>query len=478
MTLVAPSLGRRLVLASAACVAAIGSSGVSDAQVRTSAPPRVDPQEARDIAVEAYLYFYPLVMMGVTRAQTNAVPGAAPNSLSNSFFHIRAFPPADFKAVVRSNFDTLYSSAWLDLTKGPMIVSVPDTEGRYYTLPMLDMWTDVFAAPGKRTTGTAARQFALVPRGWSHALPERVARIEAPTPYVWICGRTQTNGPRDYPTVHKIQDGYRIMPLSRWGQPLSPVPVQPSVHLTAPAPRQQVDKMTPFAFFRYAAELLRTNPPHLTDWSIIARLRRIGIEMGRLYDPERLDSTIQQALIDAVANGQKAMQARLESGGNIVNGWQIDTRTIGVYGNDYLKRALVAQILLGANQPEDAIYPLIVTDADGNPPMGQNKYVLHFAKGGLPPAEAFWSLSMYDAEGYQVANPLNRFALRDRDALNHNADGSLDLYVQHDTPGDDRVANWLPSPSAGVLGLTMRLYAPKAEALNGNWAPPPLLRQS
>ena len=466
-------VGRRSVLTSAACMVAVGSPGVPHAQNETM----VGAQQARDIALEAYLFFYPLVMMGVTRAQTNAIPGAAPNSLSNSFFHVRAFPPADFKAVVRSNFDTLYSSAWLDLTKGPMIVSVPDTDGRFYTLPMLDMWTDVFAAPGKRTTGTAARQFAVVPRGWSRPLPEQVVRIEAPTPYVWICGRTQTNGPRDYAAVHRIQDGYRITPLSHWGQPLPPAPVQPEVHLTAPAPRQQVDNMAPFAFFSFAAELLKTNPPHLTDWSIIARLQRIGIEAGRSYNPERLDPALQQALTDAAANGQKAMQTQAELTGNIVNGWRIDTGTMGVYGNDYLKRAVTAQILLGANQPADAIYPLIVTDADGKRPLGQHKYRLHFAKSELPPVEAFWSISMYDADGYPVANPLNRSVLRDRDALEFNADGSLDLYIQHDNPGSDRAANWLPSPAAGELGLTMRLYAPKPAALNGNWVPPPLLRQ-
>jgi hypothetical protein len=345
-------------------------------------------------------------------------------------------------------------------------------------LPMLDMWTDVFAAPGKRTTGTGVGHFAVVPKAWSGKLPDGLTRIDAPTSQVWICGRTQTNGLQDYTAVHEIQNGYRLSALSRWGHAQPPLVSQPPVHVTAPAPRELVDHLAPFAYFRYGVELMRTNPPHMTDWSIITTLKRIGIEVGRSYDPEHLEPAIQRALMRAVAEGQQIMQARAETLGRIVNGWRIDTGTIGVYGNDYVRRAVIAQILLTANQPEDAIYPLIVTDAEGRPPIGENKYVLHFAKRDLPPVQAFWSLSMYDAQGFQVANPIDRFALGDRDALKYNPDGSLDLYVQHDNPGGERTANWLPAPSSGTLGLTMRLYAPGRAVLDGNWGPPPLRQQS
>jgi hypothetical protein len=470
-------ISRRLLLASAAGATLAASQVIARAQQQVPVQDHVGAQDLHGIALSAYLYFYPLVTMGVTRQQTNATPGTPLNSLSNKFYHMRTFPPADFKFVVRSNFDTLYSTAWLDLTNGPVILSVPDTAGRYYVLPMLDMWTDVFAAPGKRTTGTGVGHFAVVPLSWSGRLPEGVTRIDAPTQFVWICGRTQTNGPEDYSAVHKVQDGYRIASLSQWGRRPAPLAPQPPVNMKAPAPRELVDRMTPLAFFKYAAELMKINRPHLTDWSTVTTLKRIGIEVGRSYNPEHLDPTIQAALTRAVADGQQVMQAQVETLGRIVNGWQIDTGTIGVYGNNYVTRAIIAQILLTANQPEDAVYPLIVTDADGKPPVGENKYVLHFARKDLPPVQAFWSLSMYDAQGFQVANPIERFALGDRDALKYNPDGSLDLYVQHDNPGGERTANWLPAPKSGVLGLTMRLYAPSMAVLDGSWEPPPLLRQ-
>jgi hypothetical protein len=442
-------------------------------------PERAGAQGPLDVGVDAYLYLYPLVTMGITRRQTNALPGTPRNSLTNQFFHVRTFPPADFKVVVRSNFDTLYSTAWLDLTRGPMVVSVPDTGGRYYVLPMLDMWSDVFAAPGSRTSGTGVGHFAVVPPGWTGKLPNGVTRIDAPTPSVWIVGRTQTNGPQDYPAVHKIQDGYTITPLARWGHtpPPPPAPNTPLPHITGPAPQAEVDRMPALQYFRYAAELMKVNPPHVTDWSILERLKRIGIKPGQSYNPEQLSSTGRDVLVKSVAEGQQRMRMRAANLGHVVNGWQIMTHAVGVYGIDYLKRAVIAQILLSANQPEDAVYPLIITDSDGKTPVGQHDYVLHFDSDRLPPVGAFWSLSMYDAAGFQVANPINRFAIGSRDPLRRNADGSVDLYIQHDNPGGERSGNWLPSPATGVLGLTMRLYAPKAPVLDGAWVPPPLRRR-
>ncbi len=436
------------------------------------------PQQALDLGIEAYVYLYPLVTMDVTRrVMTNVPPGRVPGmGPVNTFHHMRAFPDANFKAVVRPNFDTLYSSAWLDLTSEPVIMSAPDTQGRYYLLPIYDMWTDAFAVPGTRTSGNEAGHFAIVPEGWQGTLPDGVQKIEAPTKYLWIIGRTQTNGPADYEAVHKVQECYLLTPLSRWPNSPEPVPYtpDPTVDMKTP-PMHQVHNMSGQQFFTYAAELMKLHRPHATDWSQVARRRLIGLHPGETFDWDQLDPVIQEALNQAPAAAIKSMQAKLPTMAKVVNGWQMNTDTMGVYGDSYLKRAIVTMAGLGANQAVDAIYPMSTADADGKPYEGSGKYVMHFAKEEVPPVDAFWSTTMYDAEGFQCANELDRFAIGDRDALQFDPDDSLDIYFQHENPGADKVSNWLPSP-AGPWNLTMRLYAPRPQVLDGRWNPPAVKR--
>ena len=428
------------------------------------------------IAEEAYLFLFPLVLMDVTRkVGTNFPIGVRPGfGPPNAFSHMKEFPPGDFKEVVRPNFDTLYSIVFLDLTQEPMVVSVPDTDGRYYMLPMMDMWTDVFAVPGSRTTGTGAGHFAVVPQGWDGHLPDGTTRIEAPTPYVWIIGRTQTNGPADYEAVHHIQHGFTVTPLSRW--PGSPTEVggslDPSVDMETP-PLDQVNSMGGLDFFAYAAELMTLHPPHLTDQPIIARMARFGIEAGRPLDVGALPQAVRAALEGVPGSAQETMQSALPRLNPVVNGWTIARSNMGVYGSNYLTRAAIARIGLGANLPEDAIYPVMLRDGSGDEPVGENNYVLHFDADQLPPVDAFWSITMYDAEGFPAPNPLDRYALGDRDPLDYNDDGSLDVYIGHESPGADLEPNWLPAPP-GPLGVTMRLYAPLPEVLDGRWDPPPV----
>ena len=440
----------------------------------------ISEDEAHSIGVDAYLYFYSLVTMDVTRKQlTNQEP--TPGGIGgpmNSFANVGAFPPADMRVVVRPNFDTLYSSGWLDLTKEPVVVSAPDTGGRYYLLPMLDMWTDVFASPGWRTTGTEAGNFLVTLPGWSGTVPDGMTRIDAPTPYVWIIGRTRTDGPADYDAVHKVQADYKITPLSQWGkEPVPPeVKIDPSIDMKTP-PKIQVDTMPAGKFFAYAAELLKLHPPHITDEPIIAQLERIGFEVGKSFDLDKADPAVKNAFESAPADAQKLMTWKMPTLARVANGWSMNTDTMGVYGNYYLKRALVSQLGLGANLPEDAIYPLNLADSDGKPLDGGSNYTIHFDKEQIPPVQAFWSITLYDPQGFQVANPLNRFAVSSWMPFKYNADGSLDLYFQNESPGADKDANWLPAPK-GPYNLTMRLYAPKSDALTGKWNPPPVTKTS
>jgi hypothetical protein len=433
--------------------------------------------ELTAIAAEAYEFLYPLVTMEFTRRQaTNIEAGKLPGrGPMNDFQHIREFPDADFKIVVRPNFDTLYSSAWLDLTSEPLVVSAPDTDDRYYMLPMMDMWTDVFAVPGKRTSGTGPAQWALTAPGWQGELPEDVPSIGAPTPYIWIIGRTQTNGPSDYPAVHEVQNGFTITPLSQWGkEPSGPPPLTPAdtIDMTTP-PLDQVNALSGRQFFALAAELLKLHPPHLTDWSTIERMSHLGLVVGQSFDADAYGPEVVEAVSAAPAEAQRHLLSSLPTLAVVVNGWQMNTNSMGVYGTFYAKRAIVTMVGLGANPAEDAIYPLLMADGDGNKVVGESEYVLHFDADDLPPVDAFWSVTMYDDQGFQAGNELDRFAIGDRDQLAYNADGSLDLYIQHGNPGSEREANWLPAPT-GPLGITMRLYAPRQGVLTGGWAPPPL----
>jgi len=462
----------------AALAALFGAGLLTMLPTSAGAQAPITEQEAHAIGVDAYLYFYPLITRDITRrVVTNIEPGKIPGyGPANMFNSMAEYPSPEFKAVVRPNFDTLYSSANLDLTKEPMIVSAPNTDDRYYLLPMLDMWTDVFASPGWRTTGTQAGNFLITAPGWNGTVPAGMTRINAPTPYVWIIGRTKTDGPQDYDAVHRIQAGYKITPLSQWGQPAQPVEVKvdPTVDMKTP-PKVQVDTMPAGKFFAYAAELLKVNPPHITDEPMIAQLKKIGIEPGKSFDMERADPAIRNALASAPEEAQQLMAWKLRTLSRVANGWSMDTDTMGVYGNYYLKRAIITQWGLGANLPEDAIYPNNLGDESGKPLVGSNKYTLHFDKGQTPPVDAFWSVTLYDAEGFQVPNPLNRFAVSSWMPLKYNADGSLDLYFQNESPGANKEPNWLPAPK-GEFNLLMRLYAPRSEALTGRWNPPAVTR--
>ncbi len=356
---------------------------------------RVPGADTYGLARDAYLFAYPIVSMDTTMRQATNVPDANTTPLRapvNQFAHARAYPNADQKDVVRFNFDTLYSLAWIDAAREPIVLTVPDTKGRYYLLEMLDMWTDVFSVVGSRTTGTRAGYYALVAPGWTGTLPQGVEKIVAPTPTFWIIGRTQTNGPADYANVHNVQDGYRLTPLGHWGKDYTPAQnfaIDAAIDGGTP-PAVQVNRLNGIAMLTRLSVLLRKYPPHANENPTLFRLRALGLEPGKAFDPSSLS--------------QDEMQPGLRRAGKVVNGWNLLTENVGTYGTSYRQRALVAYGGLGANLPEDAIYPTAFVDAVGKPLSGANNYVLHFNKGRLPPADAFWSITMYDQDGFQVAN--------------------------------------------------------------------------
>ncbi|MEV4264226.1 DUF1254 domain-containing protein [Kribbella sp. NPDC049584] len=417
--------------------------------------------------------------MEVTRrVSTNTEKPEGTQAPMNSFAHLPAFPDASFTNVVRPNADTLYSSLWLDVRSEPLVLHVPDSHGRYYLLQMLDMWTDVFAAPGARTTGTGEQTYAVVGPGWHGQLSDGLEEIRCPTGMAWMIGRTQTNGPTDYDNVHTFQAGLTATPLSRWGAEAEPPAGRFDPNQDMSAPTDQVSAMRPAEFFGTAATVMGDNPPHPTDTSMLQRARWLGFQPGAPFDLTEAPEPVREAVDAAPAEAFAQMQASIPRSGALVNNWQMVSSPIGTYGTDYLKRALIAFIGLAANPVEDAIYPTAMTDADGQPFDSSKRYVLHFPPGQLPPTNAFWSLSMYDQRQLFTANPINRFAIGDRDALATNADGSLDIHISRETPGADLESNWLPAPSAGPFTMNLRLYWPRPEALDGRWTPPPIHPQS
>ncbi len=431
--------------------------------------------EYGEIGSQAYIYAFPMVWMEITRRSTTNVAEAGGgasglNAPMNRFSHVRDFPDHTFTDVVRPNADTLYSCLWFDVSKEPLVLSVADTKGRYFLLPILDMWTDVIACPGSRTTGTGNQTYAIVGPNFQGSLPRGIEPIRCPTGIGWIIGRTQTNGKADYGHVHQIQAGYTVAPLSQWGKNTAPAKgiVNPDWDTTTP-PLKQVLNMETTAFFQLFAEPLKDNPPHEMDWNMVAQLKQIGMVPGQSFDDSGLTDDQKKALDQAAQEAKKLISKG--SMGEAVNGWSVSRDFMGTYVTSYLHRAVIAMMGLGANLAEDAVYPLTQVDSGGNPYNGANTYVIHFDKGALPPVKGFWSLTMYNEKMLFVENPVGRYAIGDRDKLELNPDGSLDIIVQHASPGKDKEANWLPAPE-GKFDMLMRLYWPDMDVLTGAWAPP------
>lgn len=433
---------------------------------------RLTADEADEIIIEGYHYLFPLVLMHLTRRfctnqPLGTRPGVGPEDM---FHHVREFN--GLGEPNRPNFDMLQSSAWIDVSMGPRAISVPATEGRYYIMALYDMWTDAFAVIGTHTTGSGPGRFMLVPLDWDGPIDNGVTRVRAPTTHVWISLQIQTRGPRDYPAVHQLQDCFTIDDLS--GKDHFNQKIDPAVD-TYTHPRDQVQAMTGCDFFRQAADFMKTDRPHNTDWSIVARMRRIGLKPGQPFHFKKSPVAVQARLDQAVGEARQRMAWKTKSLAPVVNGWQLDTISVGVYGNDYLKRAVLAGVSLCALPSEEAIFCTSFSITESGVHPDTDRFLLHFNREAMPPVNAFWSLTLYDPEGFPARTTPNRIIIRDSRDLGHNLDGSVDIIIQKQQPDVDKLSNWLPL-SDGQAVLTMRLYSPRPEALDGRWVPPAMQR--
>jgi len=434
-------------------------------------------EQAVSDAIDAYIYGYPLVTMDMTRKSfTNYATVEGSRGPMGQIIKLRSYPAVDDHAVTAPNADTLYTTAFLDVSKEPWVFSIPDMGDRYYLMPMLDGWTDVFQVPGKRTTGGKAQKYAITGPGWSGTLPPGVTEYKSPTGIVWILGRIYCTGtPDDYAKVHALQDKFSLVPLSYYGKPYTPLSgeVDSSLDMKT-AVRDQVDAIGVNEYFTYLARLMKTNPPPPEDAPMVAKMAKIGIVPGQDFDASKLGAFDKEAIKAVPKLAQVRILEAFKKAATPVNGWTYLTNHVGVYGTDYLQRALVTAIGLGANRPQDAIYPTSERDPEGNAYNGNKNYVMHFDKGQMPPAKAFWSITMYDASFFFVPNPINRYTLSSRNKFVTNADGSVDLYLQADSPGKAKEANWLPAPKAKFIPM-MRLYWPSEtppSIVDGSWKPP------
>jgi len=439
--------------------------------------------DAVPLGVESYIYGYPLVTMEMTRrVMTNVATPEGTRAPMGQFVRMREYPTAAFRDVTAPNADTLYTTAWLDVGKEPWILSLPDADDRYYLFPMLDAWTNVFEVPGKRTTGTGAQTYAITGPGWKGTLPAGVTEYKSPTALVWLLGRIYCTGtPEDYAAVHKLQDQISIVPLSAYGKRYTAAPgkVDPSIDMKT-AVRDQVDALSADAYFNLLAQLMKDNPPATADQPMLEKMAKLGIVPGQPFDSGKLGPVAKKAFADVPKLANEQIKLWMDEGVaagdmKLENGWAFTTRT-GEYGVNYMQRAFITAIGLGANRPQDAVYPTSEGTSLVDSYTGAKNYVMHFEKGELPPVNGFWSLTMYDSSYFFVANPINRQSISARDSLKPNADGSVDLYIQNASPGADKESNWLPAPKDKFI-LMLRMYWPKETApsiIDGTWKIPPV----
>lgn len=446
----------------------------------------VSPAEAKAIATDAYIYGYSLITTEVTRVQMSNVPKIEGMHMPmGTFLNIKRYPPADFRGVSAPNADTLYSIAWLDLGKEPMVFSHPNMGKRYFMFPMYSLWMPVVESLGSRTTGQEAASYLITGPGWAGQVPAGMKQIKSPTRYLVILGRTYANGTEaDYKAVNALQAQYDLRPLSAVGKDYTfeapPVNPDPGFSMTD-KPQATILNMGTADYFDMMARLMGSAaPPAEEDAPILKEMAKIGIAPGKPFEMNKLDPAVQTALEQVPQEALKKIEANKKALGKVVDGWVI-AKGLGRYGTDYMKRAVVAAFGWPANLEKDAVYPYTEVDAAGQKLTGANKYTLTFPKGKTPPVNGFWSITMYEIDQgwWFVPNPLNKFTLSPRNDLKYNKNGSLTLYFQNESPGKDKQANWLPAPKGDFLPM-LRMYWPKEtppSILDGTWTVPRVTRQ-
>lgn len=440
---------------------------------------RADVQAAAD----AYIFAMPLVLTDVTREETFKHP-AALKAEPNRMYNIPILADATFRTVIRPNVDTLYSLAWISLGDEPVVLSMPANNGRYNGVQFMDAWTNVFAAPGIRTLGNEAQQFLVVGPEFKGQVPAGMEKIVSPTNMVWAIARVHARDEADLPDAQRFQYKIDLRPLSKLNDksfgPIFPDPRGRGAKRAEPM--AIVQHMSAETFYKRFVALARANPPAAADAPFVKSvLAPLGLDPAAPTPWEAMPQARKAALqagIDAVWKvlTDRAAVEKVRTPSGWAGFEAVDK--IGSYGTNYRVRAGVAAFGLAANLPEDAIYLNATVDGNGADLLGGKSYRMRFGPGDLPPVKGFWSVTLYDREGYLIDHPLRRYAIKQFDKLQYGADGSLEILIQPDDPGPARRANWLPSPATGKFALSLRAYWPEEKLLRKRWSPPAVMPRS
>lgn len=455
------------------CLAAAG-------RVPAWAAPPLDAGQARDIAADAYVYAYPLVLMDVARrVQTNVqVPDTAfgAGAPVNRFTHMSR--PADplLHGLPYPDVDTLWSLLWFDVSKEPLLIEVPDARGRYYSITLADMWSDVFSAPGSRTAQDGLRVYAIVASDWHGKLPKPAEALRAPTNAGLLRLRVAYRDLRDLGAAQGFQMAVEATPLSRWGKKTVPPEGHFDVALSRRAPVDQVGEMPAQEFFSAFAELASRYPPHAGDDPVLQRMARLGLAPGQRFDPSRLPADIRAAVEAGALRGQASVRSPMQPRPRRGDAWRMPDRRLGSYGTDYALRARAARVQLATPLPEDEIVLRAAADSEGRLLDGSFRYEVRFDRGQLPPADALWSMTLYNDRRELYDNAVNLYAVGSRHPLTPAADGTSTVYVQYAPPAGEQLRNWLPAPQSGRFTLMLRMYQPREDAVEGLWRPPSIRR--
>jgi hypothetical protein len=464
---IAPNPTRRLL---ALGLPLLGLGLVTLSACNQAAPGQLSASEAQALAKDAYIYAYAPVYMERQRRNMVSVDadrgdGSAPE---NSFGNVRALGSPALKTIVMPNNDTLYSSAWIDLSKGPFLLDIPPMGDRYFTFQMMDAFSNTFDYVGTRATGAQGGKFMLAAPGWKGDTPEGVSKVfVAPTNRIWIAARFGVHGETDLPGAHEAQDSIRLTDLK--GQPV--VAANPGFKPLAPPETWSTEQ-----FFTVFGDVLKDTPTPAAAQPLVSRFAAIGLSPKTGFTPAALSKETLAAIDAGAKEGFAAIQAAKL--GDSANGWDFSMKN-GRFGEDYLVRSAIAFRSLAGNAPEEAIYFNADKDVSGQPLDGANRYTMRFEKGQLPPVGAFWSLTMYDGKTFfMVENPKKRYSIGSQTpGLAFAPDGSLTLYIQHESPGPGREANWLPAP-LGAFDVHLRTYVPQKPLLDGSYKLPPVKREA